>query len=191
MLEQLKKRLAVGEHVCPVWMAYTFDNPLRKLIHDPEKMFKGLVGKGRTVMDIGCGMGYFSIGMAKMVGGSGSVISADLQLEMLEILKRRAKAAGVGDRIRTHKCGGNSIGYSEPVDFILASWLVHEVPNLENFFREVRALMKPNARFLMLEPKMHVKKPEFDKSVELARTHGLVPLSNPPVALSRSILFSR
>ena len=50
-----------NHHVCPWWFAYTFDNPVRKLFHNPHKIFGGSIREGMTAMDIGCGMGYFSI----------------------------------------------------------------------------------------------------------------------------------
>ena len=31
--------------ICPVWMAHTFDNPLRNLIHKPKKIFKEFVNE--------------------------------------------------------------------------------------------------------------------------------------------------
>jgi hypothetical protein len=55
-------------HVCPWWGGYFIDNPLRRLLHDPEKILRTYVKPGMTVMDIGCGMGFFSIAMAKIVG---------------------------------------------------------------------------------------------------------------------------
>jgi 2-polyprenyl-3-methyl-5-hydroxy-6-metoxy-1,4-benzoquinol methylase len=66
-------------HVCPWWLAYTFDNPIRKLFHKPQKMLSLYVKEGMSVMDVGCGMGFFSIGMARMVGDNGNVIAVDLQ----------------------------------------------------------------------------------------------------------------
>ena len=78
-------------HVCTWWIAYTFDNPLRKLFHNPGKIFSDYVKEGMTVMDVGCGMGYFSIGMAKLVGANGKVIAVDLQQKMLDVLRRRAE----------------------------------------------------------------------------------------------------
>ncbi|MBS3808804.1 MAG: class I SAM-dependent methyltransferase, partial [Desulfobacterales bacterium] len=71
-------------HVCPWWMAYTFDNPIRRMIHPPEKILAGYVGAAMTVLDLGCGFGHFSIGMAKMVKDSGLVIAIDIQARMLE-----------------------------------------------------------------------------------------------------------
>ena len=56
-------------HVCPWWLAYTFDNPLRRLIHNPRDIFSGYVKEGMTVMDVGCGMGYFTLGLAELGPG--------------------------------------------------------------------------------------------------------------------------
>ena len=86
-------------HVCPWWLAYTFDNPVRKLIHNPRRIFGDHIKEGMTVMDVGCGMGYFSIGMAKLVGAAGKVIAVDLQQKMLDVMHRRARRSGVADRI--------------------------------------------------------------------------------------------
>jgi 2-polyprenyl-3-methyl-5-hydroxy-6-metoxy-1,4-benzoquinol methylase len=50
----------MGEHICPWWLAYTFDNRFRHLFHNPEKMLGSYVSKGMTALDVGCGMGFFS-----------------------------------------------------------------------------------------------------------------------------------
>ena len=54
-------------------------------------MLAPYVKEGMIVIDIGCGMAFFSIGMARLVGEQGLVISVDLQQKMLEVLERRAK----------------------------------------------------------------------------------------------------
>jgi len=53
----------MGDHICPWWFAYTFDNPFRRFFHNPEKMLGSYVSRGMTVLDVGCGMGFFSIGL--------------------------------------------------------------------------------------------------------------------------------
>src|SRR5574341_1266039 len=90
-----------GSHVCPWWLAYTFDNPLRRLAHDAGKILSPYLREGMTAVDLGCGMGYFSIAMAGIVGNQGTVISVDIQKEMLAVLRRRAEKAGVMDIART------------------------------------------------------------------------------------------
>ena len=117
-------------HVCPWWGGYFIDNRLRRLFHKPEEILGPYVRSGMTVMDVGCGMGLFAIAMARLVGPDGRVIAVDLQQKMLDVLRKRAAKAGVGDRIDTHRCQANALEVAEPVDFALAFYSAHEVPDL-------------------------------------------------------------
>jgi ubiquinone/menaquinone biosynthesis C-methylase UbiE len=179
----------MSAHVCPWWLAYTFDNPLRRLFHKPERMLGPYVREGMTVLDVGCGMGYFSIAMAKMVGPGGRVIAVDLQQKMLDILRRRAQRAGVSERIEARLSRPESIGVDEEVDFVLAFWVVHELPDAGKFFREARAVLKPGARLLMAEPKIHVTSGEFEKSISTAGAGGLAVVESPRILFSRAALL--
>ena len=114
-----------NHHVCPWWMAYTFDNPLRRLIHNPKTILGEYVQDSMTVMDVGCGMGYFTLGLAELVGDAGKVIAVDLQQEMLDIMLKRATRKGVEHRITPHLADPVSINVTTPVDFVLAFWMVH------------------------------------------------------------------
>ena len=189
MTRQARKALLIDEHVCPWWLAYTFDNPLRRLIHNPQKILGEFISPGDTVMDVGCGMGYFSLAMAKLVGKKGRVISVDLQTEMLDRVRYRAEQQGLLSRVQLHQCESDKIGVGEPVDFALAFWMVHEVPCQAAFFKDIASLLKPKAHFLMVEPKIHVKKVDFRQSVELAGMCGLKLVAEPSVNMSRAALF--
>ena len=68
--------------------------------------------------------------------------------------------------------------------------MVHEVPDQESFFKEIRSLLKPDGKFLMSEPKIHVNKAKFKATVEKAIRAGLMLKSHPDISLSRSALFS-
>jgi SAM-dependent methyltransferase len=105
MASLLRRLLMIEEHVCPWWVGYTLDNPLRRFVHDPKKILAGLVGEGQTVMDLGCGMGYFSLAMARMVGRTGKVISVDIEPRMLRRLERRETFCGPEPR-RASACDG-------------------------------------------------------------------------------------
>ncbi len=176
-------------HICPWWHAYTFDHAGRRLFHKPEKMFAPYLAEGMTALDIGCGMGFFSIGMAGLVGESGRVIAADVQQEMLDVLMRRARRKGVADRIRTHKCEASSLGVEEEVDFVLAFWMVHEVRDKAAFARQVRACLKPGGHFLSAEPKLHVSRAGFRKIIEGVEDAGMRLIERPHVGLSLAALF--
>lgn len=142
------------------------------------------------MLDAGCGMGYFSIAMAKMTGRGGRVLSVDLQQKMLDILRRRAQMAGVSETIETRLCSPESIGVDEEVDFVLAFWMVHELPDATRFFRVVRAVLRPGGTLLVAELKMHVTSGEFEKSIRAAEAEGLMVVERPRMCFSRTALFA-
>ena len=181
----------MAKHVCPWWMAYTFDNPLRRIFHRPEEMFTPYLLEGMTAIDLGCGMGYFSIGMAKLVGETGKVISVDLQQRMLDTLKKRAQKAGVAKRITTFLCDENNIGINEKVDFALTFWMVHETPDACDFLKQVHALLKQSGKLLLAEPKGHVTSTEFEKTVSIAQALGFKRIASPKISLSHAAVFER
>jgi ubiquinone/menaquinone biosynthesis C-methylase UbiE len=181
----------MAKHVCPWWFAYTFDNPLRRIFHKPEKMFIPYLNDGMTAIDIGCGMGYFSIGMAKIVGETGKIISVDIQQKMLDILTKRAKKAGVAHRITTSLCDEKSIGINEKVDFALTFWMAHETPDEFSFFKQVHSILKKSGKFLLAEPKMHVTFTEFKKTLSLAQKLDLKIITSPKIYFSHTAVLEK
>ncbi len=177
--------------VCPWWLAYTFDNPFRRFLHDPQAMLVPILRQGMTVADIGCGMGYFSIAIAKMVGESGTVIAVDLQQEMLDRMLKRAEKTGVASRIRPVLVAEDDIGITEPMDFVLAFWMVHEVPHIPRFFSQVYSVLKDTGKLLIAEPKMHVSQRRFQEELEQARAAGFQVSSTPHVRISRAAILSK
>ena len=181
----------MSEHICPWWLAYTFDNPLRLFFHRPEKIFGSYVAKGMTVLDIGCGMGFFSIGLAKLVGDKGCVIAADVQPKMLSVLEKRAEKAEVSDRIRIHRCEPDKLGVETTVDFILAFWMVHEVPDTNIFFQQIRSCLKSKGRILIAEPRFHVSSRRFQEILVSAQKYGLKQYGSPFIRFSWSAIFEK
>ncbi len=179
----------MSKHICPWWLAYSFDNPLRRFIHNPEKMLSPYAAMGMTVLDVGCGMGYFSIGLAKLVGDEGCVIAADVQPQMLNALEKRAENEGVADRIRIHRCEPDNLGVEAPVDFILAFWMVHEVPDTGIFFRQIRLCLKAKGKLLIAEPMFHVSAQRFQEILDSAQASGLNLSGAPSIRFSRSALL--
>jgi ubiquinone/menaquinone biosynthesis C-methylase UbiE len=170
-------------------MCYTFDNPLRRLVHDPRKIAGPYLQEGMTALDVGCGIGYFTIGMAKLVGPSGRVIAVDLQPKMLDALRRRAERHQVADRVRLKRCEADRLEIAEPVDFILTFWMVHEVPDVPRLMQNLRACLKPGGRYLLVEPRWHVPKPRFEATLTAAANAGLKLSGRPRVGFSRTALF--
>ncbi|NQT72684.1 MAG: class I SAM-dependent methyltransferase [Chloroflexi bacterium] len=180
-----------GNHVCPWQHVYLLDNFVRPLLHSPRKMFSPHVKPGMKALDIGCGRGFASLGLARLVGETGLVVSVDLQPEMLRMVAKRAEKAGLSQQIRPHQCEVNSIGLSEEFDFVLAFWMAHETPDPSGFLREVFTLLKPSGRFFLIEPKMHVSSSIFEEFVAEAQEYGYIRVENPSVRLSRAVVLAK
>lgn len=184
----LLRRLHRRGHTCPWWFAYTFDNALRGLVHKPYDILGGLVRRGDTVVDVGSGLGFFTLAMAEMVGPEGKVISVDLQEEMLKRSRRRSERRGLAERIEFHQASHDRLGLSKPVDFVLAFWMVHEVRDRAGFLSEVRSILRPTGHLLIAEPKGHVSPELFAKITDLVREAGFIVKEPRNVRFSRSIL---
>jgi ubiquinone/menaquinone biosynthesis C-methylase UbiE len=178
-------------HVCPWWFAYSFDNPLRRLFHNPAAMLGAWVRPGARAVDIGCGMGYFSIGMAEMVGPNGRVTAVDLQQKMLDVLAKRAERRAVLDRIDRVKADEDDLHLTEPADFVLAFWMVHEVPDQRGLFDQALHILQPGGAMLVVEPRGHVSREMLDGSVAAAESAGFAVAERPRVRFSRAALLRR
>ncbi len=180
-----------AQRVCPWWCCFTFDNFLRKMVQNPDRILGPDVKQGGTALDIGPGMGYFTIPLAKLVGNNGKVIAVDLQQKMLDGVRHRALKAGVQDRIELHLSSADSIGISEPVDFCLTFWMVHEVPDRARFINEIAVTLKPGGLWLVAEPNIHVSTKDFGQTLELAKSAGLSVVDRPKIFWSRAALLKK
>ncbi len=182
---------AGGHRVCPWWLAYTFDNPLRRLLHPAERILGPYVSTGMTVLDFGCGFGHYALGMARLVGENGQVVAADVQEKMLDKTMSRARKAGLDKIVRPLRCDGRGLGAHVALDFALASNSVHETPDPAALLRELYAQLRPGGRFLLLEPLGHLKPQDFEAEVELAGAAGFEERDRPKVLRQRCVLLQK
>ena len=177
--------------LCPVERAGSLDNRVRRWLQNPRKILMPYIEKGMSVLDLGCGPGFFSIDMARMVGKSGHVISCDLQEGMLQKLKNKIRGTELDDRITLHKCQKDKIGVSAHVDLVLAFYMVHEVSDQVSFFYEIASILKPNGRLFIVEPPFHVSKAAFEVMITKATDAGLRDRERPKVLFSKAVILEK
>jgi ubiquinone/menaquinone biosynthesis C-methylase UbiE len=185
----LPDRTVRHNHVCPVERAGILDHRIRRWLQDPQKILRPYIEEGMTVLDIGCGPGFFSIDLAHMVGRSGRVIASDLQEGMLQKLRDKIRGTELEERITLHQCEEDKVGVSVNVDFVLAFYMVHEVPNPKTFFEEIKSILKPDGQMLIVEPPFRVSKRAFEETIRKAREAGWKPVEGPKVPLSKSVIL--
>ncbi len=190
-MKLLDKIHFLDHDLCPWWFAYTFDNPVRRLLHKPERVVGSHVKEGMTTLDIGCGMGHFSIGMAKLVGNGGKVISVDLQQKMLDKVRKRAERSGVANRISLRLCKQDDIGVAEKVDFALTFWMAHEVTDQKRMFEQIRSILNDGGKWMLAEPRLHTSAARFEKEVGVAQESGFRVVERPAVTMSFAAVLEK
>jgi len=177
--------------VCPVELSGSLEGKFRRWLQNPKKILSPYVKKGMTVLDIGCGPGFFSIELANLVGKDGKVIAADLQDGMLKILGDKIRGTEFEERITLVKSEKEKICVTEKVDFILAFYIVHEIVDKDNLFSELKNLLNENGKILIVEPKLfHVSKKEFQSTLGKAEKKGLKIQVGPRLSFCWSVVLS-
>ena len=178
--------------VCPWWIGYFLINPLRKLSQPPEKILSPYIMKGMQVLEVGPGMGYFSLTLAKLVGYEGRIVCVDLQEKMLMKLRKRARRKELHNIIETRICSEKDLNlndYQNTFDFALAFAVMHEVPDQENFLKQIWDSLKPESKLLISEPTGHVNEQEMTQTTQYATNVGFQILEHPEIKSSRSVLL--
>jgi ubiquinone/menaquinone biosynthesis C-methylase UbiE len=179
-------------HVCSHRHAFSLNNFLRRLLQPPEKIVGPYIKPGDTVVDLGCGPGFFTVPMAKMAGSSGRVIAVDLQSEMLDIVAKKLRNTSLASRVELHRCRQSSLDLDKNIqaNFVLAYYMVHETPDQSNFFHEVMRILGSKGRLLVVEPPFHVSKSAFEMYLKYAEDAGLTLIDRPKGKGGKSILLT-
>jgi tRNA A58 N-methylase Trm61 len=147
-----------------------------------------------TVLEVGPGMGFFTLPIARLVSPKGKIICVDVQAQMIKSLIWRATRAGLSDRIITRLTSSDSLqvgDFANRVDFALLFAVVHEVPNQEKFFREVHATLKDGSLVLISEPKGHVTTDEFNQTLTVAKRVGFDVIASPEIKRNHSVVLRK
>jgi ubiquinone/menaquinone biosynthesis C-methylase UbiE len=179
--------------VCP-WYCCSIVGPinsLRRLLQDPEKILSGLVKPGDRAIDVGPGQGFFTFPLANMVGKSGKVIAIDIQEKMLSILAEKVKGAGLADVVECRLVTDTNYGIDSEIDFVLAFWMVHEVPDKAAFFKSLYTALKPGGKLLIAEPLVHVTEKSLRETQKCCEEIGFRHVDDPKIFFSRSVLLGK
>jgi ubiquinone/menaquinone biosynthesis C-methylase UbiE len=184
----------MARRICPWWLGYFLVSPLRRFRQDPAKILRPFVSEGMLVLEPGCGMGFFTLELARLVGPHGRVVAVDIQEKMLMGLRRRACKASLADRIDTRLATSGVFMLDDlagRTDFALAFAVVHELPDQDHFYCEMHRALRGGGRLLVAEPKGHVKVAEFEASMKAASRLGFMLSDGPVVKGSRTAVLER
>ena len=186
--------MTMGGNVSVWWTLIALGLPFGRSSQKPEKLLRSHLGPGASALDLGCGRGNFSLGMARLVGEDGKVLALDTSKKTLNALAVKARRAGLAERIETRLCVPPDYGLEGlegEIDFGLCFYLLHRVEDKKGFLALVRRALRPGAGFLLAEPTYHVRREQFVRErAEMLRA-GFVELPAPRMRASHTALYSR
>ena len=119
---------------------------------DCERLLKALkIKPGQVVCDMGCGNGFYTLQLARLVGERGKVLAVDIQPEMLHMLSERAKEAGLTNIETIQGSGSDPKLPAGGVDLILLVDVYHEFSRPEPMLSAMRASLAPRGRIALAE----------------------------------------
>ena len=144
-----------GRPIAPVMgsrAADWLDRPDRQAEEKPDLAIKELSLKpGMIVADIGAGTGYYSIRIAKRVSPGGSVLSDDIQPEMLARLRANAKAENVTNIATILGSESDPHLPLDTVDLAIMVDVYHELSRPQRMLQHIRAALKLDGQLVLLE----------------------------------------
>lgn len=129
--------------------------PGANLFIDPEVIVKNFdLKRGDHVADFGAGHGYFTIPMARSVGGDGKVYAIDIQKSVLEIIRAKAKTEHllnielIWTDLDLPK--GSKLA-DEFIDFVLIASILFQAENKTGLFVESRRILRNGGKLGIIE----------------------------------------
>ncbi|HVF15493.1 MAG TPA: class I SAM-dependent methyltransferase [Steroidobacteraceae bacterium] len=117
---------------------------------------------GQTVVDLGCGSGYYAFRMSKLVGPNGKVFAVDIEERMLQFVRQRAQREAITNITPIRSTASDPNLPPESVDLLLMVDVYHELEFPFEVMRKVREALKPGGRVALVEyraedPKVMIK----------------------------------
>jgi ubiquinone/menaquinone biosynthesis C-methylase UbiE len=120
------------------------DNPILPIFRSPERLLAAAgIGAGQSVLEVGCGPGFFTIPAAKVVGEEGNIYAVDVHPAAIAKVKKRIDSGGIRN---VTPILSNASGTGLPdksIDLAFVFGLLHIAGGIEDVLSEAHRVLKP------------------------------------------------
>jgi ubiquinone/menaquinone biosynthesis C-methylase UbiE len=132
----------------PERLAFTLNNRVRRSLEPPDRLISKLgLGASDVVVDFGCGPGFYTIPIAKIVART---VAMDISPRMLERTDSNARKNGVTVELLTTDGTEIKLG-DESVDLIFLNHVFHEVIDRRKVLSEFLRILKRSGTLTVVE----------------------------------------
>ena len=120
---------------------------LRQWLMNPVKTLETAnVGPGQTILEVGCGTGFFTIPAAQIVGEQGRIIALDASSDYLETVAKKVRKAELTNVIIIQRDALSTGLETESMDMVLLFGVVpFPLLPLDKLLPEMYRVLKPGA----------------------------------------------
>jgi demethylmenaquinone methyltransferase/2-methoxy-6-polyprenyl-1,4-benzoquinol methylase len=146
------------------WRATNYDAGSRfEVEHHAEALKLADVQEGQHVLDVACGTGRGTVGLAQAVGPVGRVDALDLSESMLEQARIKMEKRGLSDRVHFRQGNARELPYPEAAFDVLYNGYMFDLIPLDGFspiLREFARVLKPGGKLVLV----NMSKPDERKT---------------------------
>ena len=150
--ERIKHTRIPHSKIIYKFIAWALGNPLRHVTMDANKTLKRMgVKRGQTILEVGCGPGFFTIPAARMAE-DGTVYALDIYPMMIENVEKKARKHRL-DNIKTLNLPASSTGLNDKsIDLILCIDVLSDISDIVPTLQEMHRILKPDGILSVYEP---------------------------------------
>ncbi len=142
----------------------------------PDRIVRNLhIPEGAQVADFGCGSGYFTLLIARMVGPSGTVTAIDVQPKALQVVSTKARDAGLNNirpvRANLETQNGSQLDNASQ-DVVLLANILFQSQQKGTIVREAYRVLKQEGQLVMIDWLPHTPFGPGDTGWKLSKDEG-------------------
>lgn len=122
----------------------------REMLPPEELLPQFLASTDLTLLDMGCGVGFFSIPAARFLS-HGKVLAVDLQQGMIDATTRRARESGISNLEGIVAPATQVPLPDSSVDVVLMSMVFHDIDAKTEALKEIARLLRPKGSLFIIE----------------------------------------
>jgi ubiquinone/menaquinone biosynthesis C-methylase UbiE len=144
-----------------------FESPGREVYAKRREIVAAAkVRKGSAVADVGAGTGFFTLQFAEAVGPAGKVYAVDIAPRFLQLIAKRAAAAGYQNVVTVRGSAKSIEVPSASVDLVFICDTYHHFEDPKSSLASIRRALRPGGELMVVDFKR-----EPGKTAEWIREH--------------------